>query len=86
MGRRCIEDDTAQWLPSLRGAEHDDMSVIAKSLGALSVMGASINSEAMYPSASKVVLPTYAFEKVRCWFKQTGAASDDVDCNGPPST
>eukprot|EP01047_Picozoa_sp_COSAG01_P024482 COSAG01_NODE_1514_length_10054_cov_14.063586_1_plen_2421_part_10 len=82
MARRCVDDDTGiSWLPSLRGSDHVVTPVVFKSLGILATLGADIDWSKMYAgqTPSKVILPTYAFDRVRCWFKSTGSASREED-------
>ncbi|WP_257450671.1 non-ribosomal peptide synthase/polyketide synthase, partial [Archangium lipolyticum] len=58
----------AQVLPSLRRKE-DDHGVLLSSLGALYCQGLPVEWRALHPdgAASTVDLPTYAWQRERCW-------------------
>ncbi len=71
MGRRCLSDDCAIWLPSLcRG--RGDWDQILESLGCLYLRGITPDwsgFDAPYDRQS-LALPTYPFEKERFWLKR----------------
>ncbi|MDJ0796950.1 MAG: beta-ketoacyl synthase N-terminal-like domain-containing protein [Calothrix sp. MO_167.B12] len=72
MGRRCLPEEVGIWLPSLR-AFQSGWQQILHSLGKLYVQGVKIDWSGFnrdYPR-SKVVLPTYPFQRQRYWIKGT---------------
>ncbi|AOX03124.1 polyketide synthase [Moorena producens PAL-8-15-08-1] len=69
MGANCLVDQTehSTWLPSIRtDAEY---STLVESLAQLYVRGIKINWQGFFSSEHhrKVVLPTYPFQRERCW-------------------
>jgi len=69
MGRRCLSDSSAAWLPSLRPGQHDEETLL-QSAADLYVAGAPLNWEAFDKpwQRRRLTLPTYPFERQRCWF------------------
>ncbi|MBE0684226.1 MAG: amino acid adenylation domain-containing protein [Anaerolineales bacterium] len=70
MGKRCLPESKAAWLPSLRQGQ-DDWQIILDSLGKLYTQGADVNwaaFDAGYPR-QKVSLPNYPFDHQRYWFE-----------------
>jgi amino acid adenylation domain-containing protein/thioester reductase-like protein len=69
MGRRCLPQSDAAWLPSLRNGQ-EDWQVILDSLGALYVEGIDIDWDGFGREYARrrVSLPTYPFERQRYWF------------------
>ncbi|MFM2061664.1 MAG: hypothetical protein RLZZ507_1334 [Cyanobacteriota bacterium] len=68
MGRQCLPEGVGVWLPSLRSGQ-EDWQQILQSLGELYVRGMKVDwlgFEQDY-SHSKVVLPTYPFQRQRYW-------------------
>lgn len=68
MGKRCLPKAT--WLTSLKQGE-DDWKVLANSLAAMYVRGFDVNWRGFdrdYPRR-RVWLPTYPFERKRCWLE-----------------
>jgi acyl transferase domain-containing protein/acyl-CoA synthetase (AMP-forming)/AMP-acid ligase II len=74
MGRRCLPDGTAVWLPSLRAGEPNRRTMLS-SLGTLYVHGAAVDwAHAVQGRAGrKVTLPTYPFQRERFWFDESPA-------------
>ena len=70
MGRRCLPESRALWLPSLRAGQ-DDWQVLLGSLGALYVAGAEIDWDGFDRDylRRRVSLPTYPFERRRYWLE-----------------
>ena len=74
MGRNCLPQNSAIWLPSLRpnleGVQ--DWAPMLHSLGELYVRGATVDwdgfDQAYLSNRRRVVLPTYPFQRERCWF------------------
>ncbi|MBI5563328.1 MAG: SDR family NAD(P)-dependent oxidoreductase [Chloroflexi bacterium] len=68
MGQRCMDDDAALWLPSLRPGQ-DDWLTILGSLSALIVRGARVDWRGFdEPYARrKLALPSYPFQRERYW-------------------
>ncbi|HBB35614.1 MAG TPA: short-chain dehydrogenase [Cyanobacteria bacterium UBA9273] len=67
MGRRCLPDRPALWLPSL--CQRQDWQQILESLGALYVRGIPVDwagFDQPYPHR-RVPLPTYPFQRSRYW-------------------
>lgn len=70
MGKRCLPESKAAWLPSLRQGQ-DDWQIILDSLGKLYTQGADVNwigFDEGYPR-QKVSLPNYPFDRQRYWFE-----------------
>jgi len=67
MGRACLPELEALWLPSLR--PDADWQTLLTSLGELYVAGASINWDAVDQASpgQRVALPTYPFQRQRYW-------------------
>src|SRR5215510_12749135 len=68
LGRQCVPHAGLLWLPSLRRG-HADWQVLLQSVAALYRRGAPVDWQGFdrhYPRR-KVVLPTYAFQRQRCW-------------------
>ncbi|MEM8640790.1 MAG: beta-ketoacyl synthase N-terminal-like domain-containing protein [Cyanobacteria bacterium P01_G01_bin.54] len=77
LGQQCLPGSNLQWLPSLRRQQGDWETLIA-SLAELSVRGVAIDWEAFYgnPSRRRLLLPTYPFQRHRCWLEgATGETS-----------
>jgi amino acid adenylation domain-containing protein len=70
MGRRCIPEHEALWLPSLRRNE-EDWPVLLDSLGALYMAGLDIDWAGFERDYRRlrVQLPTYPFQRERCWIE-----------------
>ncbi len=92
MAQRCLPEETGSlaWLPSLRKGR-GDWDTLLTSLGELFARGAEINwaaLEADYPSARRISLPTYPFQRDRFWVEpaeETAAAPAAArsQLNGP---
>ncbi|ARV59084.1 polyketide synthase [Nostocales cyanobacterium HT-58-2] len=69
MGVSCLVDEEKRlvWLPSIRPSA--ESSTITESLAQLYVRGVDINWQGLFldKHRRKVVLPTYPFQKERCW-------------------
>ncbi|NER45701.1 MAG: SDR family NAD(P)-dependent oxidoreductase [Symploca sp. SIO1A3] len=69
MGASCLVDEETNltWLPSIR--PDAEASTLVESLAQLYVRGININWQEFFQSEhrQKVVLPTYPFQKERCW-------------------
>jgi acyl transferase domain-containing protein/SAM-dependent methyltransferase/acyl carrier protein len=74
MGRRCLPEGDAVWLPSLR-PQRDEWSQILESLSRLYVEGAPVDWEGFDRDyfRRKVALPTYPFERQRYWVEEKEA-------------
>lgn len=69
MGRQCLPDGLGVWLPSLRLGQEDWQQMLM-SLGELYVRGVQVDWQGFdkdYPQRRKVILPTYPFQRQRCW-------------------
>jgi amino acid adenylation domain-containing protein/thioester reductase-like protein len=76
MGKRCLPESAAAWLPSLRQGQ-DDWQTILESLGKLYVRGADVDWAGFdegYPR-HKVSLPNYPFERQRYWLEPSTAGA-----------
>ncbi|WP_437786886.1 type I polyketide synthase [Sorangium sp. So ce1097] len=77
MARRCLPEGTATWLPSLRKG-HGDWQQVLGSLGALYARGVAVDwagfHEGYHPR--RVALPTYPFQRIRCWVDPVKAARE----------
>jgi len=70
MGRRCVPNNGAVWVPSLRQGR-DDWQQLLETLAALYIQGVDIdwaNFDRGY-SRRRVILPVYPFERERYWPK-----------------
>ncbi len=68
IGQRCLPDNEAVWLPSLREG-WDDWQQILESVAGLYVTGTTVDWETFhdpYPHR-KLPLPTYPFQRARYW-------------------
>ncbi len=74
MGRQCIADDGLHWLASLR-KDVDDWRQMLESLGRLYVSGFEVDWDGFDGdyARSRIVLPTYPFQRKRYW-KSTAIA------------
>ncbi|HET9587877.1 MAG TPA: AMP-binding protein, partial [Anaerolineales bacterium] len=72
MGRRCLPESTAVWLPSLRQGQ-DTWQVVLDNLGKLYVQGFDIDWAGFDRGYArhKVQLPNYPFERQRHWLEPT---------------
>ena len=70
MGKRCLPESKAAWLPSLR-QNQDDWQIILDSLGKLYIQGADINWAGFDEGYTrhKVSLPNYPFDRQRYWIE-----------------
>ena len=72
MGHKCLPETEATWLPSLR-PRVDEWEQMLSSLGQLYVRGASVDWSAFNQDLSccRVPLPTYPFQRERCWLENS---------------
>ncbi len=70
MGRQCLPEGIGVWLPSLRSGQ-EDWQQILHSLGELYVQGVKVDWSGFDGdyARSKVVLPTYPFQRQRYWIE-----------------
>ncbi|MCY1031324.1 amino acid adenylation domain-containing protein [Corallococcus sp. BB11-1] len=87
MAKRCLPEGNHLWLPSLK-KHQDDGRTLLGSLGALFVRGVSIDRTRVDPSATRqrVPLPTYPFERQRCWLEDLSVDPVASPQQTPPST
>src|SRR5439155_127136 len=74
LGHKCVPDEDAVWLPSLRKGREAWREMLT-SLGALYTRGVDVDWAGFdrdYPRR-KVTLPTYPFERQRCWIEESKA-------------
>ena len=78
MGRRCLPDINATWLPSLRRGQSDWEQMLG-SLAELYMQGAEVDWEGFDTdySRQRLQLPTYPFERQSYWFQPLSKASDE---------
>jgi myxalamid-type polyketide synthase MxaB len=71
MGSQCLPEGTGVLLPSLRQGQSDWQQIL-QSLAELYVRGVSVNWEGFDQDyqRSRVVLPTYPFQRQRYWIKE----------------
>ena len=74
MGRHCLPESQAQWLPSLRPG-YSDWQQILQSCAALYVSGVPIDWSGFDRDYTRrrLQLPTYPFQRSRYWFDQKKA-------------
>ena len=79
MGRKCLPDNKGLWLPSLRKGQ-DDWKTILAALAALHVRGVAIDWRGFDSDyrRSRVVLPTYPFERKRFWVEGEKADGEEA--------
>ncbi|MEX2171919.1 MAG: SDR family NAD(P)-dependent oxidoreductase [Pirellulales bacterium] len=72
MGRRCLPEYSAAWIPSLRKGQ-DDWSVLAASVGEYFVAGGRLDWRAWDHGRprQRLLLPNYPFERSRHWLEPT---------------
>ncbi|NBD13838.1 type I polyketide synthase [Corallococcus silvisoli] len=73
LGRQCLPESTdALWLPSLR-ADRDDWRQLLTSLCALYTRGGAVDWRGFDRGLArrKVPLPTYPFQRQRCWYEES---------------
>ena len=70
MGRQCVTEEVGEWLPSLRPGV-DEWQQMLSSVGQLYVKGVKIDWSGFDSdySRQKVALPTYPFQRERCWIE-----------------
>src|SRR5262249_48202302 len=85
MGRQCLPDSSAVWLPSLR-PNRGDWQQMLESLAELYVRGASIDWTGFERDRRrrKVVLPTYPFERQRYPVPRSNRRSRGADTLAHP--
>ena len=74
LGHKCVPDEDAVWLPSLRKGREAWREMLT-SLGVLYTRGVDVDWAGFdrdYPRR-KVTLPTYPFERQRCWIEESKA-------------
>lgn len=73
MGRRCVPEASARWLPSLR-EKKDDWQVMLDSLAQLYISGVFIDWSGFERDyrRSRMQLPTYPFQRRRYWLDEAG--------------
>ncbi|MCE9604697.1 MAG: methenyltetrahydromethanopterin cyclohydrolase [Planctomycetia bacterium] len=78
MGRKCLPENKGLWLPSLRKGQ-DDWKTILAALAALHVRGVAIDWRGFDRDyrRSRVVLPTYPFQRSRYWIEIDKDAGDE---------
>ena len=76
MGKRCLPESNAAWLPSLRQGQ-DDWQILLDSLGKLYIQGVDIDWTGFDQGylRRKVTLPNYPFERQRYWLEPSTAQS-----------
>jgi acyl transferase domain-containing protein len=81
MGVRCLPDSDITWLPSLH-KNHVDWQEILQSVATLYTKGAQLDLQSFDRDYERhrMALPTYPFERERCWFEieEAGKASRQV--------
>ena len=83
MGKRCLPDSKAVWLPSLRQGQ-DDWQTLLDSLGKLYVQGAKVNWTGFDQGYNrhKGSLPNYPFEHQRYWLE---TSNQKLSSEKPPA-
>jgi malonyl CoA-acyl carrier protein transacylase len=86
LGRRCVSDNRAAWVPSLR-QDQDDWQIMLEALATLYVKGVEINHAGFERAyrRSRVQLPTYPFQRVRHWI-ETGDRTSTATRNSTAAT
>ncbi len=70
MGQRCLPENSAIWLPSLRNGR-DDWQQMLETLAGLYVRGVNVDWDRFHREGERrrVALPTYPFQRQRYWAK-----------------
>ncbi len=78
MGRRCVPDINAMWLPSLRRGQSDWEQMLG-SLAELYIQGAEVDWYGFDKdySRQRLQLPIYPFDRQSYWFQPLSKASDE---------
>lgn len=78
LGKRCLPESSALWLPSVR-QNQDDWQIVLDSLGKLYTQGEDINWAGFDESylRHKVSLPNYPFDRQRYWIESAGTTRQD---------
>jgi len=86
MGRHCLPESEAVWLPSLN-RKKEDWPVLLNSVAALFVNNASINWEAFDKEYNRNLLPLpgYPFQRKRYWFEDAEETPESVSMAGLPA-
>ena len=76
MGRRCMPESNAEWLPSLR-QNQDEWQTVLDSLSKLYAQGAEVDWAGFDQGYTrhKVSLPNYPFERQRYWIESSSKKS-----------
>jgi acyl transferase domain-containing protein/acyl-CoA synthetase (AMP-forming)/AMP-acid ligase II/acyl carrier protein len=79
MGRRCLPDVDATWLPSL-GKDPDNVRTLLTAAATLQVHGVDPDWHAFDAGQvrPRIALPTYPFERKRHWFTTRRGALSDI--------
>lgn len=87
MGKQCLSNGTLKWLPSLKRG-YDDWQVLLQSLAELYMEGLDLDWVAFDRDYQhkRVSLPTYPFERERCWLDMEGLSGNYRDNGAPRST
>ncbi len=81
MGKQCVPEDNALWLPSIRPKRAESEQLL-ESLASLYVAGKSVNWNALYKERSVdfMNMPTYAFDRNRHWLEnQTNDVQNSIN-------
>jgi acyl transferase domain-containing protein/pimeloyl-ACP methyl ester carboxylesterase/aryl carrier-like protein len=71
MGRRCLPELQAEWLPSLRPGR-DDWDTLLGTLATLYVQGVKVDWSAFEKDQGRrITLPLYPFQRKRFWIEET---------------
>jgi acyl transferase domain-containing protein/thioesterase domain-containing protein/acyl carrier protein len=87
MGRRCVRELEAAWLPSLRQGQ-DDWQTLASSVGEFYVRGGQIDWRAWdvpWPRR-RLCVPNYPFERSRHWIALDPSARRSFGGDGEPAS
>jgi len=84
LGKRCCEAGEGLWLSSLRRGR-DDCRQMAEAAGALYVRGFDLDWDRFYDvRPRKTGLPTYPFQRQRCWVSSGASKTKSVERNEEP--
>ncbi|MBP0034557.1 MAG: type I polyketide synthase, partial [Roseofilum sp. Belize BBD 4] len=83
MGSRCLLESIGVWLPSLRPGVQEWQQMLS-SLGQLYVKGITVNWSGFDQDFThkKVALPTYPFQRQRCWVERTENEQETPQASG----
>ncbi|MBF0426015.1 MAG: aminotransferase class III-fold pyridoxal phosphate-dependent enzyme, partial [Magnetococcales bacterium] len=81
-----MEESSLLWLPSLKEGQ-PAWSMLLRALGTLYVHGANVDWASFYQAypGRRVALPTYPFQRSRCWYTDATPGDQATNATQPPA-